>query len=71
MPSPLKNSCEKDTIPILIVFTTIGYYITGWYEKISCKTLLLNEDCYIMELLLYNHPRYVLEVMQMSLSTSC
>lgn len=56
---------EKDTIPILIVFTIVGYYATGRYEKIPSRTSSLSGDRYITELLLHHHPRRVQEVMRM------
>lgn len=65
------NQCEEDQtkIPILIILATVGYYATGWYEKIPCRTSSLSGDRYITELLLQKHPRRVQEVMRMSLST--
>lgn len=60
---------DQNTIPILIILATVGYYSIDRYEKIPCRTLSLSEDCYITELLLHNHPRRIQEVMRMSLST--
>lgn len=58
----LENQCKEDQnkIPILIILATIGYYPTARCEKkISCRTSSLSKNCYITELLLYNHPRRV------------
>lgn len=50
---------DQNNIPIFIILATVGYYSTGQYEKILCKTLLLSRNHYITELLLHNHPRRV------------